>query len=276
MQRARGQAPDLPYFPSQQDTPVPPKLNVHVRKFKKELQRLVADADPAWETHKASGRVNVNRAMRGEDLDTLWDQWNEGKQDASSIEVVVLVDASTSMTSVGMKAASESAWVIKRSVESIGGEVTVMSYSNSAYTMQSKQQKASAGTYVYQPVISGTDPNEGLDQANLVMHYSTKKHKIVLILTDGVWQWGGSLTDAEDKIEQLAKHGVITALGYIGTEAKYNSEVSMWESYKKQNPHGRGERAQDMTHRVQVFRRLDSATGLVDLAKDLVKRAMNS
>jgi hypothetical protein len=232
--------------------------------FKRELMKVWADADPGWKQHKASGRVNVQRAMRGGEIDTLFDQWDEGNNDATDIELIVLFDYSYSMNRQ-MKKASQALWAIKRAVESIGGDVTVIGYSDGATLFYDKMHKAKARTYRLFGADSGTDPQEALDQARLMMHYSKKKHRIVLFLTDGSWDrhYGGPLSVThEQQIEQLKAHGVITALAYLGRVTEDSIE-DMTDDEKMSLFHG-----------VHTYAPIHDPKGLVTLAKGIVKMAM--
>jgi hypothetical protein len=59
--------------------------------FGRELERLKASFDPAWDKYESQGRLSAHRYLRGDELDTVFDQWNEGREDATEIECVIIV-----------------------------------------------------------------------------------------------------------------------------------------------------------------------------------------
>lgn len=65
--------------------------------FSRELERLKATFDPAWNKYQSQGRLQAYRYVRGDELDTIFDQWTEGQDEATEIECVILLDNSGSM-----------------------------------------------------------------------------------------------------------------------------------------------------------------------------------
>lgn len=232
--------------------------------FKRELSKLWADFDPGWDSHKSSGRINLKRAMTGEPIDTVFDQWNEGKQDASSLEVVLLADISGSMR-LQMDSLSQSMWVIKSAVESIGGSVTVINFHTQAETAYSKKEKALRNQYRVFSATGGTSPGGALNQARMIFHYSQMKHKILLVLTDG--RWSPMSLDVNNKsMKDIAGAGITTGLVYLGMDTKYLSQSHMDTDHFQQNTR----------HYAQVFAGVNEAKGLVTFAKKIVLQAMQN
>jgi hypothetical protein len=248
IERLSGRVPELRQESFYLDTPDPTYVAASNR-FKRELQRLWADVDPGWKRERPAGRLNVQRVLRGDDLDTVFDEWNEGKQDAASLEVILVVDNSWSMGRLGMDAASQSVWAVKRAVESIGGEVTVIGFSDEATTMYPKGEKALRATFRRFGPVGSTSCDPAIDAARMIMHYSNKVHRIVLFMTDGAWDDGFS---AEKSIQVLHQHGIMTALAHI-------SNIPTLEP----DDHG-----------CQSAHVIEDPSGLVDLAKKIVKQAM--
>ena len=62
------------------------------QQFAKELQRIKADYDPAWQYETRRGRVNMRRYIAGASLNKVFDKWTEGKDDVTAIEAVILLD----------------------------------------------------------------------------------------------------------------------------------------------------------------------------------------
>ncbi len=182
------------------------------RKFGKELQRLRDEVDPGWHREKASGRLNVQRAMRGDDIDTIFDQWDEGKTDAADVEAVVLLDYSGSMAAM-MDEASKSMWAIKRSLEAINGKVTVIGYSDTAVLMYDAQSRVDRIHYKRFASAGGTYPAPALEEAALILHKSSRKTKFLISITDGAW--GGTRSVHEETIKRFNAAGVVTAMLYL-------------------------------------------------------------
>lgn len=256
MKNEAGQIPDLDTADYSEKDAMPDFMFAS-NAFKKELSKLWVDSDPGWHTHRASGRVNVQRAMRGGDLDTVFDSWNEGKNDATSIELVILFDHSGSMNHL-MVQASQSLWAIKRAVESIGGDVTVIGFTTDAVTMYDKRTKVNNTRFRQFWARGLTNPRRALDQARMIFHYSKKVHKICLFITDGLWS---APEENDATIEELHKHGIMTALGFI---SQYPMDLGSMDplTFKA------------YTHGVQSYASLVGADGLIDLAKAIVKKGM--
>jgi hypothetical protein len=248
IERLSGKVPELPQETYINTTPEPMYVAASDR-FKRELQRLWADVDPGWRRERPAGRLNVQRVLRGDDLDTVFDEWSEGKQDATSLEVVLLVDNSWSMGRPGMDAASQSVWAVKRAVESIGGEVTVIGFSDEAKTLYTKSDKALRSQFRRFGPVGSTDCDPAIEAARYIMYYSNKVHRIVLFMTDGAWD---DYYSAERSIKVLHDHGIMTALAHI-------SNIPTLEV----DDHG-----------CQQCHIIQDPSGLVDLAKKIVKQAM--
>lgn len=188
---------------------VPAELLAGARKFGKELSRLRDDIDPGWHREQASGRLNVARAMRGDEIDTVFDRWDEGKNDAADIEAVILLDYSDSMGSM-MDGASQAMWAIKRSFEDVGAKVTVIGYSDGATLMYDGTSKVERTTYRRFTADGGTQPNQALDEAMRVLHKSRRHSKYLISITDGAW-W----SDESPRIERMNRAGVVTGMVFL-------------------------------------------------------------
>lgn len=224
------------------------------RRFGKELQRLWADADPGWNKHQATGRLSMQRAMTGGDMDTIWDQWDEGKNDATDIEMVLLVDCSISMDTQ-MAEASQASWAIKRAVEQVGGHVTVLGYSDSHTIHYPRYQRATTKYRGFHD-LNGTNPTTALQQAQIAFNRSKAHHKLLVVITDGAWPYN-VVNESESRIEEMNRSGVATALGFLA------------------DPHLRAQYGGN-SHRCQVYADMSDPMGIVGLAKQMVKQAMKS
>lgn len=182
--------------------------------LRKSLTRLVAKADPGWESRQSSGRVNALRWAQERDLDTAFDLWDEGVHDAVDMEVVILIDESGSMHNV-IEAAANAMWVVKRALDRIGASTTVIGFDNDCRTLYHRRDKAN-GQVRYSFHSGGTDPTDGLQQAAQIFASSRRTQKILIMLTDGDWyNRHDDQTSGDEYIARFNSNGVTTALGYI-------------------------------------------------------------
>ena len=198
--------------------PVPSYANQQ-RVMIRELNRILQAADPGWHRREASGRINATRWIMEGDIDTAYDRWDEGVNDAADLEVVILLDESGSMHTV-YEDASNGMWVVKRALDSIGASTTVITFSDDSRVLYHRKDKAN-----YQVRSSfdaaGTDPSDGLTQAASIFHSSSKSQKILIIFSDGDWEWKGqNVVPADVTVDRIAKSGVVTAFGYINSQGR--------------------------------------------------------
>lgn len=233
------------------------------RKMAAHFQRIVRESDPGWNTHQASGRINVQRAMHADSLDEVWDRWDEGNQLANSLEVVVLVDRSSSMKYVEGHL-SESVWALKKALDGIGASTTVFAFSSpSMYTgelgydrLYAREDKVVGGKAIPVKASGGTNPIHALQETYKLLATSDKVMKLVIILTDGYWQ--DDVQDCNIIMERLNKGGVTTALAYMG-----------WTDNKKASHSN-----QYIGHNAQVFDVVSGISGWASFANQVVKSVL--
>lgn len=242
------------------ETPAPLNVIQIARKFQIELEKLRSDAEPTWILETPSGRLNINRVIRGADFDTAFDLWEEGN-DSTDMEVVILIDRSGSMSSnENDRLASQACWVIKRSLEAIEAPVTVLSFDDKGELVYGREDKSHRNQYKFIYGQGGTDPRDVLLEAERVLLASRKRSKILLLITDGAFH-----SDESDKaIQRMASRGVLTSMVLL--DVPYRSDSSV--DYNA------------MFHGTEIKARLDSAAGLIPFARALVvgaikKRAQN-
>jgi len=268
IEKTVGKSPSLAKLPHMM-TPITPDYRLAARRFAKELSRMWADADPAWDSHRASGRVNIQRAMHGHDIDTVFDAWEEGKQDANDIDMVMLVDYSVSMRTQ-MNDASKSLWAIKRAVEEIRGEVTVIGYDDKTPTVMYDRYEKASPTH-YRRFMEGayTDPAQALAEAYTILKHSRAKHRIVLILTDGAW---GNYEVCNTLVKKINATTITTALGFLADDIDKRVLDQMTADAKET---GDDTALQEQKfHYCKAASVFQDAAGLTALAKAVVKQAM--
>lgn len=151
----------------------------------RQFRRLVEDDEPGWSGGADHGRFDVQRYLQaqGRHFD-VFDQWEEGNMEASSIEAVVLLDTSGSMSRLAGEAAS-GAWTLKRTLEEVGGKCSVYTFSDSWNRMYSVREKADRNS-VFVPYTGGSTNAFGAVRAALAkLERSTMSNKLIVMLTDG-------------------------------------------------------------------------------------------
>jgi len=196
------------------------------------MAQLRYDAEPAWVKRVSSGRVNIEAMMqsRGVDLD-VFDEWKDAGDDATSIEVVVLLDQSQSMGG-DMVASSEAMWTIKKSCDRLDIPCTVVGYSNEMSVLYRAESPAGEQVAVF-PVVGGTLPHAALEAAYRVFAVSDKRHKVMFAITDGDWFRRGSATRAVRDIRSL---GVSTHLIYLASTDDRKWNAARHDDLARQSP----------------------------------------
>ena len=239
-------------------TPIPADAMMNYRKFAKGLSRLRDECEPAWHREEASGRLNVQRAIRGCEIDEAFDRWDEGT-DGADIEAVIMVDRSGSMSSGhNDRDASIASWTIKRALESIGAPVTVYAFDDKAETAYKRDELASKTHYKFIYGNGGTNPYPTFLAAEQLLMASRKKNKMLFIITDGAFDANKN----DEIIERIQKRGILTAMTLIMSDRDM-------EYYQD-----RGSVLDQFRHGTEIFARIKSARDLVPFAKSVVSGAI--
>lgn len=157
------------------------------RKIVNILGRIRGDLEPMRSRKQTSGRINIRKFMARSPGDIMiFDQWHEGSEELASVEAVVLLDRSTSMSN--MAEACGAAWAMKRAFDKLDIRSTVLVYNGGHRVLFQPSQKAKPQV----PVIradGGTDPTSAYEQALRIFAKSGAHNKILVNVTDGQWQW---------------------------------------------------------------------------------------
>jgi Mg-chelatase subunit ChlD len=187
--------------------------------------------------------------MTGVDLDEVFDRWSEGRDDAVDIEAVILLDTSGSMDSQATHA-YESMWALKRALDRVNANCTVITFASEASVLYSAEERAS-NTVKNAGTGGGTSPLQAIKYSTKVLADSSRAVKVMFTITDGEW----SNSDECDKlIQRLRDGGVMTALAYIS---------GAWDGDGASNKH----------HGCEVFSHIRSSADLFVLGRQLVKVA---
>lgn len=237
------------------ETTVPQDAIISYRKFAKELQRLRDDAEPTWQREMPSGRLNVQRVIRGCEVDQAFDRWDEG-DDGCDIEAVILVDRSGSMSSdQNDRSASLACWTIKRSLEHINAPVTVYAFDDKPELAYNRSEVAAKTQYKFIYGDGGTNPYSTLLAAEQLLMASRKKNKMLFIITDGIFDANKN----DEIIERISRRGILTVMTLIMTDREH-----AW--YLKNNYASED----GLRHKAEIFGRVSSAKDLLPFARSIV------
>lgn len=181
------------------------------------LLELQAESDPGWERYVDSGRLKPIRLMQKQiDPERLFDRFSPGRGDATDVEVVVLLDVSSSMHTKTVQL-GESAWAIRRAVDDVEGLSTVFTYHQQHQVMAKAQERPDMRMFT-PTATGGTEPSSALRQAHRLLAESDKRIRIMVILTDGDWE---TPTKSEVYIAAMREEGIVTVLAFLDTTAMY-------------------------------------------------------
>lgn len=239
------------------------QYKVLAKTMAREFAKIVEAADPGFNTHQSSGRINMKRAMHGADYDTAFDLWEEGNSEVSSFELAILSDVSGSMTHE-IPAVSQAAWAITRAVESLGdaAQVTVFNYDDTCVLVKPPMDRVGLDSFKFYNGKGGTDPLLALTDTRNLMSQSKRNHKVAIILTDGVWC---NEEDCNVLIRNMQVDGVHVVLAYYDNGFGYNRNDDSVEDRYDHSGHG-----------AMTFMTINEPVALVQLARSIVKEEMRN
>jgi len=226
---------------------VDPRTLAAGKQFGIELERIKSELEPNWITRLDSGKINANRYLTEKDLDTTFDEWYDGQDEACDIEAVILLDNSGSMSGSNAISAYKSMFAIKQGLQAIGANCSVITYNSHPELLyeaqdQVKSELRDAGA------DGGTEPLQALLYSQSVFANSRRNVKVLFTITDGEWQ---DTENADQVISTLGSSGVITALALIGNEVSPKT-----------------------THENLISSHISHPDHLIGLAKSIVKMAI--
>mgnify|MGYP006270066265 CR=1 FL=1 len=229
----------------------PAELVLVQKAFAKELERLKAKHDPAWEYETELGNLNVMRYLNDEEFDTCFDEWQEGRADVTDIEAVILLDKSGSMGGVNADEAYKSMWAIKKSLESVNARTSVVLFDMRSYLLYGADEKATH-TIRDGGASGGTNPEHSLLYAKKVLADSDKKIKLLFMITDGAWD----TKEGEQAIRDMRSAGILTCQAYL---SQYEVSAQHLNEYR---------------HGFELLTQIKTAKDILTLGKDLVRIAI--
>lgn len=237
------------------DVAVPPMLSDISRAFSRELENIKTQYDPMWIRNQDNGKVNPLRYLRGDDFDTIFDEWQEGRDDVTDIEAVILLDSSGSMNGSNADNAYASMWAIKKALERVNARTTVVTFDTGAELLYGADEQAGT-TIRHAGTGGGTDPENALLYAKRVLAETDKPIRILFMITDGQW----NTDEGEASVEQMRSAGVITCQAIIADF--YDNTIPT--KYLEEN-----------RHKFELLAGIKSAKDILSLGKDIVRLSIN-
>jgi uncharacterized sporulation protein YeaH/YhbH (DUF444 family) len=197
------------------------------RRVHKEFRQLKEEADPQWSRNRRRGVLDARVASNPKsDPREVFREWEDGQDDIADLEVVILMDISSSMNSgmgqmYGIPAgraerrcyvASKALWILRTALDKLDASTTVLGFNGYGVRIYDRDERTGRTAFKSVSVSGGTHPDEALRAAKNVLDSSKRAHKVLIILSDGQWY----SSDGDDMTEQLSKDGVTTALFGIG------------------------------------------------------------
>lgn len=175
---------------SRKRTPTSDESDV-ANRMSREFEKLASEVAPGWNYGSDSGRLNVNRAMDPDsDPEEMWDEWEEGRESDASVEAVICVDLSGSMSSGGrILGASAFCWVLTRALAEIDANISVLGFSNAGqvFTLRGRDDPHRPEMVDIFSTFGGTSPAYTLNVAKDILNSSQLDNRVLIVMTDGEW-----------------------------------------------------------------------------------------
>ena len=242
----------------------------YARKFGIELERLVRNNDPAWERRLPTGKLNISRTMNPDvnAIGEMFDVWDTGN-DSTDIEAVILLDNSGSMGGY-MNEVCQNAWVIKRGIETINGDVAVYAFDSHSTKLYERSERAKPREFRHIFSRGSTNPLRALVEAERTLSASAKPIKILFILTDGQWD---NNDECDSIIKRLNDKGVMTCVVFMTNYREYKEWL---DKAKEADEAGANMRdyLKSLRHNASIFRAIATPKDVLEVADDLVQSTL--
>ena len=237
---------------------VTPALIGTARKVTEVFRTLTEQCEPGWDRETEAGRLNVQRVMRGCDIDQAFDRWAEGS-DGNDLEVVIAVDTSGSMHAQNAnEVVSGFAWALTTALRAVGADVTVLSFGDDVYSVYRRNVPLPRGRMAVLPALGMTWPDRALLEAELILRSSRRSNKLFLIITDGMFNTAG-------EIARFNSMGVLTAAAFLNLYPEDQVDESTGERFTPKEMRAR------YGHEASIFFETPNPNALVAFAKEVVR-----
>jgi uncharacterized protein with von Willebrand factor type A (vWA) domain len=165
---------------------------------------------------------------------------------------VIILDNSGSMQGRKASSAYKAMYAIKRALDKIDAQTTVITFNSDTRTLYRATDKA---TNVIRDAGAGggTDAHDAIKRATKILAESNQPVKIFFAITDGEWEKN---KENEDSIERMARAGVLTAFAYIPMK---NEAVTLNRT---------------TTHNCEIGAIINNPLDLINMARSITKYAI--
>ena len=192
--------------------PVSAEARSMAQLFSRELVHIRSEFDPGWVRKSDQGKLNVRDYMMGADFDEAFDLWDQGHEEATDIECVILLDNSGSMRDMSTPA-YEAMWAIKRALDSVDASTTVIQYGTWGNYLYQAHEKAQVKMTTARMEGGGsTNPLSSLVKANNILRESSRAIKMMIMITDGQW---GNAKSCDQVIATMRASNIVTGLVFL-------------------------------------------------------------
>lgn len=181
-----------------------------------QLQEMWAQIEPGWKFGVSDGsRLDMNRvfsAQSDEEMENVYVNWEEGRQESSGLEVVLVGDESESMSGYrsqvlgagGKKRyhiASEGIWELRYALDRVGAKSTVLTFQTGCQVLYHRDEETDPGHYHLFSSTGGTYPKDAITEARRILAVSEMPYKLLIVYTDG--QWPGNDTGIKESLDSM-------------------------------------------------------------------------
>lgn len=240
------------------DRKVRPEATMISKGFARQLTELKALYDPGWLANQSQGRLNAGQFLMGAELDESFDLWDDSMSHATEIEAVILLDISGSMSSM-YTPAFEAMWGIKRALDYVAADTTVVTYGEYSRVLYKANERASVDMRWNIDGGGGTDPLEGMRFARDVLLNSNKAVKLCITITDGAWD---NSQQCDWFIAEMRQADVLTSLVYLADD---------WLATRAKEAQEKGQEPFRIDgHKCELVSVITKPHDIITLAKDMV------
>ena len=185
------------------------------------------EAQESWVRGHQNGRLNVTDVMgaRGQHFD-VFDRWVDNAEEATSFEVVVLLDQSGSMNSWNIRyphldvPAAQACWAIERAMADHEIRTTIIGFGSKTVLLKSADDSFTEDAAPLWKSDGGTNISTAVHWATDIFRRSEETNKILLTLTDG--QFNAHLAQFNTLHEYASS--VLVRLGVYGATGQHGHQ----------------------------------------------------
>lgn len=197
-------------------TPVEPDMRRASEDIAMILRSLRNEMSPEWERGTRQGRFDMRRYIKDEAGSTppinVFRKWNEGTEQDATMDIIIAVDMSGSMSSY-VNATMKAAWTVKTALHKVGIPCGIVGFADGGVAwpqLLCPQKEAISGTQVPIPQLGGGTNTVPAQQAAMKhFAYTHAKNPVFLLLTDGAFN---EPIKSEELTKQMNAAGILTVL----------------------------------------------------------------